>query len=161
MRRSSVRPSQITVWGTVVGIVLLARADVTLQEPSAGVRFLPGREVTAAFEKGGTILEDAAYKVLAGHRDEPGEAEVHERDTDIFYVLSGTATIVTGGAVVDGKTTEAGEIRGPSIDGGDTRPLAKDDMLVVPHGTPHQFTEVSTPFLYYIIKVTAPEKAGG
>lgn len=148
------------MWGIVVGMVLLARADVAVQEPHGGVRFLPASEVRAAFEKGGLILEDPEYKILAGRRDEPGEAEVHARDTDIVYVLTGTATIVTGGTVVDGKTTGAGEIRAPRIDGGDARPLTKDDMLVIPRGTPHQFTQVSQPFLYYVIKVTAPENAG-
>ncbi|MPY90375.1 MAG: hypothetical protein GEU99_20940 [Luteitalea sp.] len=159
MSRCFAQRRRISVLGLVLGLVVLARADVTVQE-AAGVKFLPASEVKAAFAKGGPILEEAAYKVHAGRRDAPGEAEVHERDTDIFYVVAGTATIVTGGSVVDGKTTEPGEIRGPRIDGGDLRPLTKDDMLVVPSGTPHQFTEVTAPFLYYVVKVTAPEETG-
>jgi mannose-6-phosphate isomerase-like protein (cupin superfamily) len=157
--RRVVRPGVITMWGIVVSVVLLARADVVVQEANAGVQFVPASKVRAALEQGGSLLDDPAYKVLVSRRDKPGEAEVHERDTDIFYVLTGTATIVTGGTVVNGKTTEAGEIRGPSIEGGDARPLADDDMLVIPRGTPHQFTKVSAPFVYYVIKVTAPETA--
>ena len=41
------------------------------------------------------------------------------------------------------------------ISGDHTRRVAKGDVLVVPNGTPHQFTEVSPPFLYYTVKVTA------
>ena len=79
---------------------------------------------------------------------------MHDRDTDIIYVLDGTATLVTGGTAVDAKVTAADERRGASISGGTTRKLAKGDVIVVPRGTAHQFTEVQAPFLYYVVKVT-------
>ena len=82
-------------------------------------------------------------------------AEVHARDTDIIYVLEGSATIVTGGQVVDGKTTATDEIRGRSITGGAERRLAKGDLFIVPNGVPHWFTEVQAPFLYYVVKTTS------
>ena len=82
-------------------------------------------------------------------------AEVHVRDTDIIYVLEGSATIVTGGQVVDGKTTATDEIRGRSIAGGTARRLAKGDLFIVPNGVPHWFTEVQAPFLYYVVKTTS------
>lgn len=77
------------------------------------------------------------------------------RDTDIIYVLEGTATIVTGGTAVSTKAVAPDELRGPSIEGGRVTRLAKGDVLVVPSGTAHQFTEVSAPFLYYVVKVTS------
>jgi hypothetical protein len=49
--------------------------------------------------------------------------EVHTCDTDIIYVLTGTATLVTGGTVVGGGETAPEEIRGTSVDGGETRAL--------------------------------------
>lgn len=88
-------------------------------------------------------------------------AEVHTRDTDIVYVLSGTATLVTGGTVVGGHETAMDEVRGAAIDGGDTRRLAKGDVVVVPNGVPHWFKEVASPFLYYVVKVTAPAAETG
>ena len=104
------------------------------------------------------MIEIGAYKVHASRRDAPGQAEVHTLDTDIFYVLEGAATVVTGGDVVDVKDTAANERRGASIRGGATRRLAKGDVLIIPNGVPHQFTEVQGPFLYYTVKVT---DAGG
>ena len=86
-------------------------------------------------------------------------AEVHMRDTDIIYVLEGSATILTGGQVVDGKTTSTDEIRGRSITGGTEQRLAKGDVFIVPNGVPHSFTQVQAPFLYYVVKTTSP--AGG
>jgi mannose-6-phosphate isomerase-like protein (cupin superfamily) len=68
--------------------------------------------------------------------------------------LDGSATFVTGGTAVDPKTTAPGEIRAKSITGGTERHLAKGDIIVIPHGIPHQFTQVSGPFLYFVVKVT-------
>ena len=119
-----------------------------------GVEYLKGDKVTDAFKKGSPLIENGQYKIHASHRDGAGMAEVHTRDTDIIYVLEGTATVVTGGAVVDGKTIATDEIRGVSIDKGETRKLGKGDVMVVPNGTPHWFKEVSSPFNYYVVKVT-------
>ena len=120
------------------------------------VTHISGNETRAAFEKGKPLVETAQYKVHASRRDAPGAAEVHMRDTDILYILEGTATIVTGGAAVSTKSVAQGELRGPSIEGGQALHVAKGDVLVVPNGTPHQFTEVSAPFLDHTVKVTAP-----
>jgi glc operon protein GlcG len=110
--------------------------------------------VSSAFRKGAALLETGGFKVHASHRDGPGQPEVHEHETDILYVLAGTATLVTGGTLVDGKTSAPGELRGTRIDGGQSRPIAAGDVLVVPAGTPHWFQAVSGPFDYYVVKTT-------
>jgi glc operon protein GlcG len=75
-------------------------------------------------------------------------------------VLDGSATIVTGGTVVSPKPIAAEEIRGASIDGGETRTLSKGDVMVVPNGVPHWFKTVEPPLLYYVVKVAAPKDGG-
>jgi mannose-6-phosphate isomerase-like protein (cupin superfamily) len=135
---------------------LVATAIVTAQAPATVVYF-PADKVSAAFAKGAPVVETGTYKVLAGRRDRDGQAEVHARDTDIMYVLEGTATLVTGGQVVGGKSTAADEIRGDAITGGDMRPLVKGDVIIVPNGVPHLFKDVKAPFLYYVVKVTTPK----
>jgi mannose-6-phosphate isomerase-like protein (cupin superfamily) len=84
--------------------------------------------------------------------DGPGMAEVHLTDTDITYALEGSATLITGGTVVDGKTVADNEIRGASLQGGEPHSPHRGDVLVVPHGVPHWFKQASTPFNYYVVK---------
>lgn len=119
-----------------------------------GVQYLKATSVAQAFKNGMPLYENNQYKIHASHRDGPGMAEVHTKDTDIIYVLEGSATFVTGGSVVDGKETAANEIRGATIQGGDTNRLTRGDVVVVPNGTPHWFKEASSPFNYYVVKVT-------
>ena len=115
--------------------------------------FLEGAKVKAAFEKGMPLVETSEYKVHASHRDHAGEAEVHDHETDIVYMLSGSVSFVTGGTVVDGRTTAPGETRGSRIDGGTTRMLSEGDVIIVPRGTPHWFAKIDGPVDYYVVKV--------
>lgn len=124
--------------------------------PSSEVAYFSSQQVRDAFAKGAALVAPSAsrnYSVLAMRRDRPSEAETHTLDTDIFYVVDGSATFVTGGRAVDSKTTAPNEMRGTRIDGGETRHLAKGDVLVIPPGVPHWFKAVEPPFLYYVIKV--------
>ena len=91
--------------------------------------------------------------IHASRREKAGMAEVHTQDADLIYVLGGSATFVTGGSVVGGSNIAPDEIRGSSINDGETKTLAKGDVIVVPAGTPHWFKQVSNPFLYYVVKV--------
>src|SRR5713101_873188 len=90
---------------------------------------------------------------FASRREGPGMVEVHTKDADILYVLKGSATIVTGGTMVDGKPIAADEIRGREITSGETRQLVPGDVMIMPNGVPHWFKEVKAPFLYYVVKV--------
>jgi glc operon protein GlcG len=140
----------------LTALLLLTVAAVSGAEPpSAMVTYFPAAQVSTAFEKGAVLFDGAGanYMVHASRRERPGEAEVHTRDADIIYVLGGTSTFVTGGSVVEPRNIAADEIRGPSIDGGETRELSKGDVIIVPAGTPHWFKAVSPPFTYYVVKV--------
>jgi len=119
------------------------------------VTYFDKDQVAAAFAKGAVLLDGTGrnYMVHASRREGAGQAEVHAKDTDIIYVLDGSATMVTGGTVVDGKNTAPDEVRGASISNGVTRSLVKGDVMVVPAGTPHWFQQVQGPLTYYVVKV--------
>jgi glc operon protein GlcG len=130
-------------------------AGVGLSNPRAvsEVTYIPAPEVAAAFAKGAVLLDRGHYMVHASRRERAGEVEVHAKDADIIYVLDGSATFVTGGEMIGGKTTAPDEVRGTSIEGGETRTIGKGDVLVVPSGTPHWFKTIAGPVLYYVVKV--------
>lgn len=125
-----------------------------IAELNQPVLYLKSDNVASAFVKGAPLFENGQYKIHASHRDAAGLAEVHVRDTDIIYVLEGTATFVTGGLMVDGQATAPDEIRGKEIKNGSVHRLMKGDVIVVPAGTPHWFKEVQAPFNYYVVKST-------
>src|SRR5262245_16110476 len=121
--------------------------------PSRKVTFIDSRMVAAGFEKGAVLVNMGNYMVHASHREMDGVAEIHTLDTDLIYVLEGSATFVTGGSIPEAKVTESNELRGPAIVGGERRRVVKGDVIVVPAGVPHMFTDVQGPLNYYVVKV--------
>jgi glc operon protein GlcG len=136
----------------MAGAKVFAASDSTKGDAPKVAHF-PAAQVNKAFEKGMPLLEIANYKVHASHRDASGLVEVHTRDTDIIYMLEGTATLVTGGKVIDSKTVEPEEIRGSESKHGESRVITKGDVIIIPNGTPHWFKEVKGPINYYVVKV--------
>lgn len=131
------------------------QAKASETRSSASVLFFDKDQVAASFSKGAVLLDGTGrnYMVHTSRRDKPGQAEIHTLDTDIIYVMDGTATFVTGGTAVETKEVAPNEIRGSRIEGGETRQLVKGDVIIVPTGVPHWFKDVGGTFLYYTIKV--------
>jgi glc operon protein GlcG len=96
----------------------------------------PSADVDTAFETGGVLVDASRYQLEAGRRTAPGEVECHDTVTDIMRVAAGSATLVTRGC-------------GEPV----TYELAPGDVLVIPEGVSHEFTAVSEPFHYFVVKV--------
>jgi mannose-6-phosphate isomerase-like protein (cupin superfamily) len=85
-----------------------------------------------------TLREYPGHCAMLLVRCRDGGAEVHENFADIFYVLDGHATLVTGGTVAGAVSIGPGEIRGSSVEWGSRQELRAGDVAHVPAGLPHQ-----------------------
>ena len=85
-----------------------------------------------------TLKEYPQHFAMLSFRSRSGEVEVHERFADLFVVLAGAATLVTGGTVAGARIVAPGETRGEAIAGGTPQILRPGDVAHVPAGTPHQ-----------------------
>ena len=126
---------------------------ISLSAMAQSVLQIDHSKVDAAFAKGMPLFETNGFKIHASRRETPGLAEVHKRDTDIVYVLEGAATLVTGGKAIRARTIGPDEVRGDAIEGGQVRRIVKGDVVVIPNGVPHWFKAVTSPLLYYVVKV--------
>jgi mannose-6-phosphate isomerase-like protein (cupin superfamily) len=107
-----------------------------------------------------TLKEYPQHATMLSFRARDGEAELHENFADIFFVLDGRATLVSGGIVVEPRTVGAGEVRGTSIDGGVQKELRAGDVVHVPAGVPHQMlVRGDKTFTSFVVKIaqTLPE----
>jgi len=90
-----------------------------------------------------TFLQLARYNVNMEHRVMiPQNASVHEKEAELFYVIAGGGTIVTGGKLVSSNRTNADNLTGSGIEGGTPRKLGKGDFVLVPEGVPHWFSTI-------------------
>lgn len=144
--------------------LLLAVSLSGAQQPAAkkpaqkaqedGVVYLTAAQLEETANKAGVRAVDRKnYAVIFAKRSTPGEAELHENETDIYYVVEGKATLITGGAIEGSKTTAPGQVRGTAIRGGQTHRLSKGDSVVIPKQTPHWLSAVNGPMKYFVVKV--------
>jgi mannose-6-phosphate isomerase-like protein (cupin superfamily) len=126
------------------------------QSDSSGVVHVDPEKVAAAIAKGGPLVTRPDLLVSGSHREKAGQVEVHDKETDVLYILDGEATFAYGGKMVGGKMTQPGQWLGSDITGGETRHLVKGDVYVIPAGIPHWFKEVPRSVSYYVVKVLKP-----
>jgi quercetin dioxygenase-like cupin family protein len=136
----------------VIAAFLAAAVGLGAAAENATVTYVSHDQVP----KAATIVAKPDYSVQNNRRTSAGQVEVHTKATDIFYVIEGEATLVTGGTVIGGKTTEPNQIRGTNIQGGETRRLTKGDVVVIPAGVPHWFKEVPQSIEYLTVKSIKP-----
>ena len=92
-----------------------------------------------------------------------GGAASHDKVSEVYQVLQGSGTLVTGGTIVDPQRRtniqeEVTQINGPGvsgtrIEGGVSRKITKGDMVIIPAGTPHWFSEIQEAISYTVVRV--------
>jgi len=88
------------------------------------------------------ILNLAPYSANLEYRGAVGPAAVHEKEAEMFYVIDGSGTLVTGGKLV-GETRTKDNLSGTAIDGGNVQNVGKGDFFIVPENTPHWFSKIN------------------
>ncbi len=139
-----------------VSLVVLLTLSIRAQQPAKSaatpapaVKVVTGAELAAIIGKQPKdengfqpFIELAPYSVGMEHRIKGQGAAVHEHDAELFYVIDGSGTLVTGGKLVDEKRTNDANLSGTSIQGGVSKKVSKGDWVLVPEGVPHQFPTV-------------------
>ena len=109
-----------------------------------------------AAEKGSaseTLEKYPHHYTMLAFRNRSGGGEVHQNYADVFFILDGHATLVTGGEVVEPRSTGPGETLGTSVKGGSRQELKAGDVVHIPASMPHQMVlgEGDT-VTYFVIK---------
>jgi mannose-6-phosphate isomerase-like protein (cupin superfamily) len=144
--------------------VLTAAIQATLQEQRATGRPVvdtPIRTVDAGGHNVGVGLVRRTGPAQGG-------SALHDKVAEVYYIIEGAGTLVTGGSLVGAERRESANatvtgINGPGISGtsianGASRRIAKGDVVIIPAGTPHWWSTIDTPEIYYIVVRVDPER---
>ena len=88
------------------------------------------------------LLQLAPYTANLEYRAGVANAAVHEKEAELFYVVDGSGTLVTGGTLKAETRTNAENLSGSGIEGGKSQHVAKGDFIMVPENTPHWFSAI-------------------
>jgi mannose-6-phosphate isomerase-like protein (cupin superfamily) len=140
VRRSKDAPAEAHHWSRPI-----------LVERAAYLRKLAAYSEGSASE---TLKEYPQHATMLSVRGRDGIAELHERFADLFVVLDGRATLVTGGTIVGAHVVGPGEIRGTAVEGGTRTELRSGDLAHVPAGVPHQMLILGDKtFTAFVVKI--------
>jgi mannose-6-phosphate isomerase-like protein (cupin superfamily) len=139
----------------LVVLMIVGFADEATPQ-SSGAVYIDAAKVAAALSSGGRLAAGSEFAASGARRAGPGQVEVHDKETDLFYVIDGTATFVTGGTMIGGKLVRPDQWQGTDIQGGEVHHLKNGDFIAIPAGTPHWFKDVPVQINYYMVKVRKP-----
>src|SRR5215212_4419682 len=121
----------------VTSTLLATALSMSFAQGTVAVTYVDHDKVAMAIANGGALANGPDFAVSMAKRSGPGQVEVHDKETDTFYVLDGEATFVTGGTMVGGRVTRPSQQLGADIQGGQTHHLSKGDVISIPAGVPH------------------------
>ena len=136
----------------------LPATDITAADVQAFVKQLPPNAVS---DRPIRVVDVGGYKVgvygVFRPKSVKQDAVLHEtRVTEVYQMLDGAGTLVTGGTLVEpDKGTLGGvgrTVRGSRIDGGVSRRVTKGDIIIIPAGTPHWWSQLDGDITYVIIR---------
>ena len=113
-----------------------------------------GAQAATSGSAGTTLADYGSHRVQLSVRTASGGAEIHAHFDDVMIVQQGSATLMTGGTVVEPKSTPDGETKGTGIQGGQSRTISVGDIVTVNAGVPHQIlVPAGTTYAALVIKV--------
>jgi len=90
-----------------------------------------------------SVVETKAGQIVVRRRQEgPNNASMHDDLTEIYNIVAGSGTFVTGGTFASAQDRTAG------IKDGVARRVQPGDFIVLPPGTPHWFSKIDGSITY-------------
>ena len=115
------------------------------------------------------MVDVGKYNVAVGvlHRSAKAKqtAISHAQVTEVYHIIDGSGTFVTGGEMVDAAPSPADgttvkilvgpSTNGSAIRGGYSRKVGPGDVIVVPPGVAHWFSAMDADMNYLVVRVDA------
>lgn len=144
----------------VAALLMVQTAGRSAEMGKMNATYVENQKVLDHFAKGGVLVPgDGAYEVQTNRRVKDGNIEIHVKETDIFYVMDGSATLLMGGTAVDahpGRPDRPLQLTAKDIENPEVHELKKGDVVVIPAGTPHWFKKVNGSIDYLVVKSVKP-----
>lgn len=139
-----------------VGVVVFGMAAWGIAQTSSPALYVKAADIDAALQQSmgsrpnmavGTITTTDEYRINLIQRTAPAGAIVHEVGTELHYITEGAGTLVTGGTVI--RATDGGVA---TIVNGVAQRVSVGDAVLIPEGTPHQYTVVESTITYLEVR---------
>lgn len=130
---------------------------ITKEEHEAVLKEQTAKNVVDQPIKAADVIGGKAAVAMLRRVKPEASALIHDYVTETYYILSGSGTIVTGGSLGGAKPTDltrvnAGMSQSGTRIGGEARKVKPGDIIMIPAGTPHSFSELDGPISYLVYR---------
>jgi mannose-6-phosphate isomerase-like protein (cupin superfamily) len=148
-------------------IILLGQAAASLPAPAAVVTAETVEATMKASIANNTLdtkmnetpVKGGIFRVGVVHRTAPEtRALLHDELTEVYQIIQGSGTLVTGGAMQDQRPVSDPPNLGPTPSyyvtqvGGVSQKVKPKDIVIIPAGLPHRFSALDGPIEYVIYR---------
>ena len=152
----------------VVGLLaLVLKPSASAAQEAQRAAIATAADIAAALVKMGkqphvndAVIQISPFRVLVENRNPgPQGANLHQNAAEVYYVMEGAATIVTGGRLIDpvvAADQSAGNFRGVGVEGGVSQKISKGDIVMIPMGAPHAFSAIEGSITYMSVHLPRP-----
>jgi mannose-6-phosphate isomerase-like protein (cupin superfamily) len=134
--------------------IFVSAADVAALIVKTRDAHKPGSPLDSA-----PLLQLAPYRANLEYRTAVGPASVHVKEAELFVVIDGSASLTTGGRLLEAVPRGTDNITGKAIEGGTRQKVGKGDLLMVPENTPHWFDSIDGTLVLMTLHVPRPVPA--
>lgn len=156
-------------------LVGMSLASAAWAQDAPPAPLISSAQIEAVLKKAveGNIVDQLVRDVdVAGHkmalamlrRVKPeGNALIHSHVTEIYQIVRGTGTLVTGGRLTSSKPIDLTRLAagmglsGPH-EGGVSQAVGPGDVIIVPEGTPHRFSVLTGEIVYLTYRFDSQKK---
>lgn len=136
---------------------------ITKDEHEATLKEQIAKNVVDQPIKAADVLGGRAAVAMLHREKAETSALVHDTVTETYYIVSGSGTMVTGGRLGDPKPTDltrlnAGMSQTGTRLGGEAKKVKPGDIIIIPAGTPHSFSELDGPISYLVYRFVPSQK---
>ena len=146
--------------------VKAADIEATLRDEIVAFRPVVDMPIRTVDAGGHNIGVGLVYRLAPG---QGGGSAAHDKVSEVYYILEGAGTLVTGGTLTEPNRREStlttvASINGPGVSGariqnGVSRRITKGDVVIIPAGTPHWWSAIEAPSIHYLVVRVDPERA--
>ena len=144
---------------------------IAAQQSSTSSTHIPAAVLAAALKEAGDVpVIDANVRTVQAGPDQvfinitrrtqrgmpTDSAAAHKTVSEVYYVVEGAGTLVTGGTLTnpsDQANDTGGNVRGTGIQNGERRRISVGDVVVIPAGTPHTFSDIEGTLVYLDVRI--------
>lgn len=161
---------------TILGTVVMLGALAAQTKSTAPAVYITGGDIQTTLKKApaDSVTDQAIRTITVGnlnvgvgvvHRSAKAAQTsiAHDELTEIYHVLAGSGTLVTGGALVKPEriaadTPTVKDLAGPSmrgtvLEGGVSRKIKAGDVVIIPAGSGHWFSQIDGAIDYEVMRI--------